>query len=59
MDHLVGAYLRRLPTETLEVFLRDYGDNAQFRQAVAEVTQELARRNRTQNVSKTGNGSMN
>ena len=47
MDRSIEAYLRRLPTETLEKFLRDYLNNdlkEDYSGVIGNVAQELARR---------------
>ena len=47
MEHSVKAYLRRLPTKTLEEFLQDYRNRQQSEDYICvldEVLYELARR---------------
>ena len=47
MDHSVQAYLRKLPTETLEKFLEDYRNGRfqeDFANIIGEVLRELERR---------------
>lgn len=51
MEHSVKAYLRRLPTETLEEFLLSYRNHQQkenFISAINEVVRELLRRKEEQ-----------
>lgn len=53
MEHSVQAYLRRLPTETLEEFLLDYRNHQQkenFISAIDEVVQELLRRKKKRKI---------
>ena len=47
MEHSVEAYLRRLPTEKLEIFLQNYMDGKQqedISNMIGTVIHELARR---------------
>ncbi len=47
MEHSVKAYLKRLPTETLEKFLQDYRSHPQqedFLPVIDDVLHELANR---------------